>query len=553
MAMTAWTWWRRGAVVLAWALAGPLLAAEPPAVPMTESPAAAAPGSAVVPANESATLRLVNRDIVTLRGTLAGAMPERRVERARQRFRELPESAIDLPLQTLPVVLDKTRGVQFLLGDNLLFAVLETDVDVEKKQTLDALTAQTLARLQDARQAWHATRDGPLLLRGVVKAGIGTLILGVMIGVTFVGTRRIVRWLESVRDRLAARNQRVDWHELVARLALGTMQLVQWFILLALGYAWLRHVLASFIATEPLARELGDWLWDKVTWIADGVLASLPGLATVLIVLVLTRAVVDVLGYFFGAVQRGRLQMPLFHPETISATRRIVSVLIWGLGIAIAYPYLPGASSDAFKGLSVLFGIMVTLGSAGLMTQAMSGLVVVYSRSLRKGDFVDVNGVQGVVTEVASLATKIVNMRNEEITIPNSVLASSPIHNYSKLAGTHGTLLTTKVTIGYDTPWRQVHAMLEEAARRTAHVRTDPAPFVYQRALSDFYVEYELFVSIDRPMERIAIQSALHAAIQDAFNEYGVQIMSPHFLGQPDQAVVVPKADWFKAPARPAA
>jgi small-conductance mechanosensitive channel len=132
------------------------------------------------------------------------------------------------------------------------------------------------------------------------------------------------------------------------------------------------------------------------------------------------------------------------HPETTTATRRIVTLITWGLGFAVAYPYLPGSNSDAFKGLSVLFGLMLTLGSTGLVTQAMSGLVVVYARALRKGDFVQVNDVEGVVTEVASLATKIVNVRNEEITIPNSVLISSPIHNYSKLAGQLGTLVSTR-------------------------------------------------------------------------------------------------------------
>jgi len=283
------------------------------------------------------------------------------------------------------------------------------------------------------------------------------------------------------------------------------------------------------------------------------VLDGLPGIVTVIIVLVLTRALADVLGYFFDAVQQGRLTLPLLHRETTTATRRIVTVVVWGLGIAIAYPYLPGSSSDAFKGLSVLAGVMLTLGSSGLVTQAMSGLVVIYSRALRKGDFVEVNGVQGVVTEVASLAVKMINVRNEEITIPNSVLVSSPIHNYSKLAETHGTLLTAKVTIGYDAPWRQVHAMLEEAARRTPRVRQQPAPYVYQRALSDFYVEYELFVGIEKATERVPVQSALHASIQDVFNENGVQIMSPHFLGQPAEAVVVPRTDWYKAPARPPA
>ena len=268
-----------------------------------------------------------------------------------------------------------------------------------------------------------------------------------------------------------------------------------------------------------------------------------------MVVLGVTRAIIDVLGYFFDNVARGRLRLPLLHPETIGATRRMVSILAWCLGFAVAYPFIPGSDSDAFKGLSVLVGLVLSLGSTGLVTQAMSGLVVVYSRALRRGDFVRVNDVEGVVSEVAALATKVVNVRNEEITIPNSVLVASPIHNFSKLAGTQGTLLACTVTIGYDAPWRQVHAMLIKAAERTPSVRKSPPPYVYQRALSDFYVEYELFAHVDNAEQRIPILSALHASIQDEFNEHGVQIMSPHFFSQPEEPVVVPKAHWFRAPA----
>jgi small-conductance mechanosensitive channel len=249
-------------------------------------------------------------------------------------------------------------------------------------------------------------------------------------------------------------------------------------------------------------------------------------------------------------VQTGRLRVPFLHPETVEATRRVANLLVWGLALAAAYPYLPGAQTDAFKGLSVLFGLMITLGSTGVVTQLMSGLVVVYSRSLKKGDFIAVNGVEGVVSEVGALAVKVVNMRNEEITVPHSVMTSNNVHNYSKLAGEQGSLVSTRVTIGYDVPWRQVHAMLEAAAARTPGLRTEPPPFAYQRALSDFYVEYELFAHIDRPLDRVAIVSALHAAIQDEFNTHGVQIMSPNFYEQPAQPVIVPPGTWFEPPAR---
>jgi small-conductance mechanosensitive channel len=109
------------------------------------------------------------------------------------------------------------------------------------------------------------------------------------------------------------------------------------------------------------------------------------------------------------------------------------------------------------------------------------------------------------------------------------------------------------MTIGYDTPWRQVHAMMVEGARRTEGVLETPAPHVFQTALSDFYVEYRLvaqaMASLPRP--RAQVIADLHAHLQDVFNENGVQIMSPHYLGDPRDPKVVSKAQWYAPPAKP--
>ena len=527
--------WRLPGVLLAWLLtvAGAVFAASP--------------------TPEPATLTILGREIVTFRTPLFGAVPAERVERARSRLRQLPESAIDRPLTTVSTTAGQLQGVQFFLGEHLLFSVLHEDVDAEAGQSFDDLVRQTRERLEGARAAWHDLRDRPLLLRGLAWAAFGTLVFALLVWVVHRAGGAGLRWLQQWRDRLAAVHAHVDLREFLARVVVGSLQVVQWLLFIALAYGWLRFVAGHFVLTAPIADRLDDWLLHKVVWVATGFAESIPGLLTIVIVVAITRAIADAVGYLFDSIAQGRLRMPLLHPDTTSATRRIVNTLVWGVGIAVAYPYLPGASSEAFKGLSVLLGVMVTLGSTGLVTQAMSGLVIIYSRALHKGDFVEVNGVQGVVMEISTLAVKLINVRNEEITIPNSVIVSAPIHNYSTLAGSQGTLLTTRVTIGYDAPWRQVHAMLIEAARRTAHVRPAPLPYVYQRALSDFYVEYELYVSIDRPLERIPILSALHANIQDTFNEHGVQIMSPHFFGQPAQAVVVPKEQWYASPAQPPA
>jgi small-conductance mechanosensitive channel len=483
------------------------------------------------PQAAAATLRVLNRDIVTLRATIAGAEPKERVERARAKVLEIPPSEYDQPLQALPLTLGSSRGVEIMLGDRPLFSVLEADVDPESEaRDFDVLVLKTLANLEDLRAAWHASRDSVQLWRSALRALLVTIGAAALAWVVAVGGRRLVVALEVRRRAMAAGERAVHAGELVLRLLSSTAAFLQWLLFLALAYTWARLMLGSFVATQPVARRMGGWLYSQVIWLFDGIVDAVPGLITVMIILSLTHAISDVLGYVFRTIQTGRLRIAFLHPETVGATTRIVTALVWALGIAVAYPYLPGASSDAFKGISVLVGVMITLGSTSIVSQAMSGLVVIYSRALRRGDHVVVGEVEGVVTEVGTLATKMLNLRNEEITIPNSVIVSTSIRNFSKLSPTQGTLLSTTATVGYDTPWQLVHRVLEEAARATDGLRAEPPPRVYTHRLESFYVEYDLVVSTDRPLDRVEILSALRANMLDAAERAGVQLLTPQVL-----------------------
>ena len=512
--------------------------------------AAAIGAAAAKTAPPDATLTLANRDVAVLRSPLLGSSPAVRVERARARFDQLDHAALADPVQAVPLTLGDLKGISLMVGGRLMFTLLETDLDPEEKLPLAQVAGAARTQLESALQARRDLQAMPVLLRGLAHAAVATLLLIGVLWLLARAGRATIGWLERRADALAASADRVRWEEYLARLLIRLLQLARWLLVLALLYGWLTYVLDHFSLTQPLGENLGRFLTSLLEWLVDGAIASLPGIVTVVVILFVTRALVEVMLQFFQSVQSGRTQVPFVHPETASATRRIVTFLVWTLGIVVAYPFIPGSSSDAFKGLSLLFGVVISLGSTSLVTQMMSGLVVIYSRALHKGDFVAVDGVEGVVMEIGTLATKIVTMRCEEITIPNAVLIGHPIRNYSKLSGTQGSLVSTKVTIGYDAPWRQVHALLVLAAGRTPGLRREPPPFVYQRALSDFYVEYELFAHIDKPLERVATLSALHANIQDAFNEHGVQIMSPHFLAQPATAIVVPPEQWYAAPAR---
>ena len=507
--------------------------------------AAAASGEARPP---EATLHYHFRPIVTLRATLVGASPEYRVRRALARIDALPATQMQQPIELTPFSIDDRRGISLHIGESVLFGIVEGDLDPEEKISLEAAARRSADELQAAMLAVSEQRRPMVLVKGIGLSLAATAIALLLLWLIRRATALIVRHFEKVIDAhpesSSFRWARHGW-ALVQRIA----QLLMGFLWLSVAYLWLTFVLARFPLTEPLGDRLTGFLFGLLETIGVGFIEAVPALTTALVILLLTKAFNDALGNFFKAARAGRVHVHGLHPETVNATHRICTIIVWGLGIAVAYPFIPMSDSDAFKGLSVMFGFMLTLGSAGIVNQLMSGLVLVYSRALSVGDFVDVGETVGVVSEVGALSTKIINMRNEEVTIPNAVLVGNPIKNYSRLAGARGTLVSTKVTIGYDTPWRQVHALLVAAAEQTGGLRASPKPFVYQRSLADWYVEYELFAHMDKPEERVPVLSALHANIQDQFNSYGVQIMSPHFVMQPASNVVVARENWHAAPA----
>ena len=296
-------------------------------------------------------------------------------------------------------------------------------------------------------------------------------------------------------------------------------------------------------------RRSAGFCWIRFRRSALGILGAIPGLFTVLLILVVARFAARLAGQLFDAVERGRLDLPGVHRDTAQTTRRLVTGLLWMFASVAAYPYLPGAETDAFKGLSVFVGLVLSLGSSGIVNQVMSGLTIIYSRAVRHGDFVRIGDVEGTVTGVGMLSTKVKTPFREELTIPNAVVMSTVTTNYSRLHASEGVFVSTSVTIGYGVPWRQVHALLLLAAERTTGIRREPTPKVRQTGLRDSYVEYTLLVSVENPSMRIPVLDALHQNIQDAFNEFGVQIMAPNYEGDPDGPKIVPPEKWFAAPA----
>lgn len=503
--------------------------------------------------DERATPVMVwNREITQLRGYFENVSPAQRAAGVEQRILAIPSGQPSYKVDARDSVVGKYSGAWIFVNDTIIFGLMTQDANISEGETFEALKQKTVANLQ----AWLAVRaeqeKWPLILEGLALSVAASIVFGVAL---IYAIRFNNRWLAKRGEAMSDPTlsplmiSDVNIKPYLIALEIGVFKLVFWGLVLALAYVWATFVLSQFPYSKPWGVHLSAFLLQMFKDFGIGIVNAMPDLFTVLVVFLLTRLFVRVITAFFYSAESGIFQSVWLQPETARATRRLVVVLIWIFALVIAYPYLPGAHTEAFKGVSVFVGLMLSLGSAGMVGQVVGGLVVVYSRAFRTGEYVKIGEYEGEIREIGILSTKMLTLKHEEITIPNAVLVGSTTVNYSRHADGGGSILSTSVTIGYDAPWRQVHGLLLMAAERTPTVLKTPEPRVLQRSLSDFYVEYQLLFRIKHPEQRYLILSELHGQIQDAFNEYGVQIMSPHFEMQPDTTIVVPEADWFKRPA----
>lgn len=509
---------------------------------------AAEPRQAPTEQERARTLYVFHQPIVMLQAKFGLTTPEERVLRIRNTLRNFTEADVREPLNIVPVTRYNQQGRLIVMNGKPVMLLAQADLDEGDDLTLDQAAQRVLTRLEAQRMALRDQYDSGWLALSTVKTVAGFLVF-----VLFCyGAYRSWRWVQRFYRRRILENRSMiphRWRRFIGTIETRLYALLMILLAVVAFYFWLSWVFSLFPWTRIWGTSLGDWSFRVLRQMALSIASAMPGLLIVLLIFLLTAAILRLLKFVLNQVEAGRLQLPGIHPETVGATRKLISVVVWLFALSAAYPFLPGANSLAFKGISVFFGLMLTLGSAGVMNHAMSGLVLIYSRALRKGDVIRVADNEGMVSEVGMLATKIITRENYVVTVPNAVVVSGKITNLSVQNPDGGVNLTVGVTIGYDTPWRQVHAMLELAAKRAQCIDPTKPPLVRQLSLMDWYIAYELQVRL-LPGQSLAVaRNELHSNIQDVFNEFNVQIMSPNFVMQPEGAVMVAKENWYTAPA----
>ncbi|WP_243636327.1 mechanosensitive ion channel family protein [Flavobacterium aquariorum] len=370
------------------------------------------------------------------------------------------------------------------------------------------------------------------------RIGLVLLLISLIIIIVFA-INKLFRWLrfflikrqEKYFSGLKIKESYVFSPERHLEFVLRIVSLVRIVVLIFTFYISLPAIFSVFPETEAYATTLLKWIFSPAKAALLGFLDFLPNLISILVIVLLFRYVLKVIKFFVDEIQKGQIKIEGFYSDWAKPTFNIIKVLIYAFMIVIIFPYLPGSNSPIFQGVSVFVGILFSLGSSNAIANMIAGLVITYMRPFKIGDFIKIGDVSGTVVEKTALVTRVRTTKQEDITIPNATVLSSSSINYSANIGENGKglLIHTKITIGYDSSWKDIHKALIEAALRTDLLEKVPAPFVLQTGLDDFYVEYEINAYTKHPNQQPLVYSNLHQNIQDCFNEAGLEIMSPHY------------------------
>ena len=450
-------------------------------------------------------------------------------------------------------VVSGERSSDIVIGESPIMSVFEADAEVEGFHR-DDLARGYAQRIRGAVEAYRRDRSPRNLLVGAGASLAATVVLAVAVLLLI----RFWRRLNAILERRYAHRLRsfeiqsvqVIHAERLREAVRTALRAVRALAILTLAYLYLSFVLTRFPWTRPTASQLLGYALAPLATMGGALVTHLPNLVFLVILIAVTRYVLKIVALIFTGIERGTITFAGFEREWAAPTYRFVRIAIIGFAAVVAYPYIPGSESAAFKGMSIFFGLLFSLGASSVVANMMAGYSLIYRRTFKVGDRVKINDVVGDVTQMGLQVTHLRTIKNEDVVVPNSVILTSQVVNYSTYAARDGLILHTTVGIGYEVPWRQVEAMLLLAASRTPGLQAVPPPFVLQTSLGDFAVNYELNAYCDDSHGMAARYTALHRNVQDVFNEYGVQIMTPAYESDPASPKVVPKDQWYQPPAR---
>jgi len=432
-------------------------------------------------------------------------------------------------------------------GSEFIMNLYESDAQSENINR-SVMADLVLFNVKNAIDSYRYNRSRDVLLKKSLFAFLALVLLILL----FKSLNWLGKQLKTVlENRIKARI------EIVQNKSFNLIQATQLWTAFRVGFKVVRIAFAVFILAIFLQYILGLFPWtsnlasftlnlflNPIKSLLKGFVAFLPNLAFLIVIFFCTQYFLKLVKLLFNGIDKEGIVMEGFDAEWAMPTFRLVRIFIIAFAVIVAYPYIPGSDSSAFKGVTVFMGVLFSLGSSSFVSNIIAGYSMTYRKAFKIGDRIQVEDKIGFVEEQSLMVTRLRSQKNEEFVIPNSILLNSQITNFSKRARDLGLILHSTVGIGYETPWRQVDAMLKLAADRTEGLLKDPPPFVLKLSLGDFAVIYEINAYYREASKIQYYSSKLLQNILDVFNENNVQIMTPAYEGDPEIPKVVPREQW---------
>ena len=512
-------------VSLGLSLATPLgLAQDNAGAPQARAPAAVS--------TDSATVTLGDQALFTVQRPQSAKSAQERAARISARLTTIANDQA-IPVEAIALS-DTEFGTAIYAEDTLIMAIDDGDV-AGTGLTPKALAAQHLATIQRQMPIYRAERSAEYLSRAAGIAFFCTLGLVLAILVLANAMPQFYRWLDRQQDRWMPNVRLQNFELLTASQLTGLVrvftQVLHFALVSGLILVYLSYVLSLFPQTRRIGQGVFSYVLGAVKIVWDGFIAYLPNLLSIAIILVIASSLIRFARWFFTSIQREGLTLQGFYPEWAMPSYRLVQFLVGAFALAVIFPYLPGANSPAFQGVSIFFGLLVSLGAGGAIFSVVAGFILVYTRAFQAGDRIRFGDIEGFVVEKSLFVTRIRTLENVLVSIPNASLLSSNIGNYSALIREQHIpiVVQTTITLGYDVPWKLVHETMIAAAEATSYILKEPPPYVWQTSLDDFYVSYQIRAATTHPEVLGEIYSELHQNLQDYCNRAGIEIMSPHY------------------------
>ncbi|MFL5452592.1 MAG: mechanosensitive ion channel family protein, partial [Myxococcales bacterium] len=426
-------------------------------------------------------------------------------------------------------IAESAAGSEILAGSHRIMLVSDADAD-RAAASRPILAGMYRGRIVEAIERYREDRSPAVLTRALFAAAAILAGLAVVIGLFVRLWRRLDEVLENRLHRrihdLRIKSFKLVDAELIWNVLRGTVRTIRALLVITGCFVAAGLALRQFPWTRGAVGGLVSYLAAPLWTMGGAVAGMVPNLIFLALLVVIVRWVLKLARLFFAAVKTGTVTLGGFDPGWAETTYSLVRIAVIAFALVVAYPHIPGSGSDAFKAISILAGVVLSLGSSSVLSSIIAGYAMTYRRTFRVGDTVRIGEVLGEVEQIGLMVTRVRTIKNEEAVIPNSNILQNEVLNYSAHARESGLILHARVGIGYEVPWRQVEAMLLLAADRTRGMRREPRPFILQLGLKDFCVDYELNVYCDEPRSMLQLYTELYRNVLDAFNEYGVQIMT---------------------------